>query len=144
MIAGITRQRAFDDIKPDAKPCTVCLELAKSGAIQARAVMPLPPFPARTKRGNRQCCRDCQATETAMALWGIHPDFVAARLCVANERCESLTMPVGMAEAFGICREGVVAPASHEDLVAHNKWLRRNGIPDSCGCEGWSDEEDDE
>jgi len=136
----MSKPNVFRDIKPDAKPCSVCLELAKQGAIQPRAVMPLPPAPARSRQDNRPCCRDCQATETAMAIWGIHPDFAAARLCVANERCESLSMPKGMAELFGMCKEGVVASASLEDLDRHCEWLKRNGIPEHAGLEAdWSD-----
>ena len=53
------RCRAFDGITVDAKPCPICLELAAKGRIQPRAVMPLPPFPARSLN-NRQCCRDCE------------------------------------------------------------------------------------
>jgi hypothetical protein len=127
-ITVVNRPRVFDNISESAKPCPVCLKLAKSECIQGRAVMPLPPFPARLKSDNSQCCRDCQATETAMAVWGIHPDFVAARLCVANERCEALTMPLGMAELFGMCKEGVVRPCSNEDLNRHLDWCERNGI----------------
>lgn len=126
----LPRPRAFDQIEASAKPCQVCLPLAKREQIQARAVMPLPPFPARMKIGNQPCCRDCQATETAMLAFGIHPDFVAARLCVANERCESLTMPMGMAENFGMCREGIMRPASVDDLKAHQEWLAKNGLED--------------
>ncbi len=122
------RQRAFDGITLESKPCPVCLALAKNDEIQMRAVMPLPPFPGRLRTTGEQCCRDCQATEAAMALWGIHPSFGAARLTVANERVESLTMPLGMAEHFGMCSEGVVQPASMEDLESHLQWLRRHGI----------------
>jgi hypothetical protein len=123
------RPSVFAGLAPDAAPCPVCLRLAQRGEIQARAVMPLPPFPARSKRTNEPICRDCAATETAMALWHIHPEFGPARLCVANERCESLVMPPGMAELFGMCREGVVAPASLADLDRHIRWGERNGIP---------------
>lgn len=122
------RPRAFDGFSPSDKPCPVCVKLARTECIQRGAVMPLPPFPARLKSSNEQCCRDCQATETAMQLFGIHPDFTAARLCVANERMESLRMPFGFAENFGMCAAGVVRPASIDDLGAHNDWLTRNGI----------------
>ena len=122
------RPRAFDGIKKNAKPCPICLSLARCGEIQERAVMPLPPFPARLKSDGSQCCRDCQATEAAMAIWRIHPSFGPARLTVANERCESLTMPLGMAEHFGMCRAGLVRPASLEDLDQHLVWLRRNKL----------------
>lgn len=104
----------FSDCKPDAKPCPVCLRLAKDGQIQPRAVMPLPSFPARLKSSNQQCCRDCQATETIMMM-GAHPQFEAARLCVSNERCETLTMPPGMAERMGLCSEWLMRPASLDD-----------------------------
>lgn len=130
------RARAFDMIRPDAKPCPVCLELVLkddgSGIIQPRAVMPLPPFPARLRSDGRQCCRDCQATETAMAMIGVHPSFGPARLCVANERCESLVMPFGLAEHFGMCKEGLIRPASVDDLEGHIAWLKRNNLSDGC------------
>lgn len=120
------RRRAFDNLSDT--PCPVCLALAREERIQLEAVMPLPTFPARLKLDNRQCCRDCQATETAMQLWGIHPNFGAARLCVANERLESLRMPLGMAEQFGMCKLGVVDPASYDDLGHHHAWLEKHGI----------------
>lgn len=126
----MARPRAFDDFTPDAKPCPMCVKLARSEQIQPRAVMPLPPYPARLRSSNQPCCRDCQATETAQRMFGVHPDFVAARLTVANERCESLVMPYGFAEHFGMCREGIVRPASIDDLDSHADWLRVNGIED--------------
>jgi len=131
----MSRPSVFDGIDKHAKPCEVCLPLAKQGCIQGRAVMPLPPFPARMKADGRRCCRDCQATETAMQLWGIHPDFTAARLCVANERCEALVMPDGLAEHFGMCREGLVRPSSYGDLKRHLQWCELNGISPSASCE---------
>lgn len=137
----------FADAAPNAQPCPVCLELAQAGSIQPRAVMPLPKFPPRSF-DNRQCCRDCQSTEAAMKLWTIHPNFGSARLCIANERCETLTMPLGMAERRGLCMTGVMRPASLLDLTAHCCWLRKHGIPMHAGAEqfgpGLKDEEETE
>lgn len=125
--------RAFDELAD--KPCPVCLELAQSGAIQPRAVMPLPKFPALSLDG-RQCCRDCQATDTTMRMKiGQHPLFAAARLTVANERIEGSLMPLGMMEHFGLCKMGLIRPSSLEDLQWHLAWLDRHGIPNSCGQE---------
>lgn len=124
-------RRAFDDLTD--QPCPVCLELASAGAIQARAVMPLPVFPGRSRRDNRLCCRDCQATDATMSMGWQHPEFAAARLTIANERLEGLTMPPGMMEHCGLCKLGWVRPCSLDDLAAHVAWLKRHGIPDFCG-----------
>lgn len=126
------RRRAFDGFKADAKPCPVCLPLAREELIQTRAVMPLPPFPARSN-DNRSMCRDCQATELAIRLGAIprFKEFGSARLCVANERCATLTLPFGMAEVMGMCLSNIVDPASIDDLETHLAWLERNGIEDS-------------
>jgi hypothetical protein len=126
------KRRAFEDVQDE--PCPVCLELAQRGEIQARAVMPLPKFPARLRTTNQPCCRDCQATETGMAMGWQHPDFGAARLTVANERCEGLVMPLGMMENMGQCLHGIIAPCSFEDLQKHLAWGRRHGIPNDIGC----------
>lgn len=126
--------KAFEGFTDDAKPCPVCLELAEDHVIQPRAVMPLPPFPARLRADNRQCCRDCQATETTMALKiGQHPRFGSARLTVANERIEGTLMPDGMMEHFGLCQMGYLLPSSVDDLDAHITWLERNDIPNTIG-----------
>lgn len=69
------RRRAFDELTN--KPCPVCLELAMEGKMQPRAVMPLPNFPALLRTDDRKCCRDCQATETMMAMGFQHPEFHA-------------------------------------------------------------------
>lgn len=123
----ITKRRAFDDLTDT--PCPVCHELAERGEIQFEAVMPLPKFPARTKRDNVQCCRDCQATDTTMSMRiGQHPSFGPARLTVANERIEGLRMPFGMMEHFGMCKMGFVEPCSINDLLGHQAWLERHGI----------------
>lgn len=106
-------QRAFDGFTPDSVPCPVCVELAREGTIQGRAVMPLSKFPARLRADNRQCCCDCQATETTQALGiGQHPDFGAARLTVANERVEGTLMQLGFMEHFGHVQHGL-----HEAVV---------------------------
>lgn len=126
------KRRAFDDLTNE--PCRVCLELAEGGNIQARAVMPLPKFPARLKTDGRKCCRDCQATETSQRL-GNHPTFASARLTVANERCEGLVMPPGMMEYYGMCAMGFLEPCSFSDLESHTLWLESHGIPDSTGTE---------
>jgi hypothetical protein len=126
----MSQQRAFEGVQDE--PCPVCLELAERGIIQPRAVMPLPEFPAMLRQDGRKCCRDCQATETTMAvIEGQHPQFEPARLTVANERVEGLVMPEGMMERFGMCAMGYVAPASIEDLPDHHDWLARHGIPDA-------------
>ena len=126
------RRRAFDDLPDDPEPCPVCLALARNGDIQPRAVMPLPKVPARLRLDGSPCCRDCQATETTMALVrGQHPMFVAARLTVSNERCAGLVMPPGLMESFGLCAVGYVEPCSLDDLEAHIQWLERHGIPNS-------------
>lgn len=66
--------------------------------------------------------------------FGAHPMFAPARLCVANERCESLVMPAGMAYNFGMCYAGFVRYASIDDLSRHLDWGTRHGIPnDACG-----------
>lgn len=123
-------RRAFQDV--GSQPCPVCLELAMAGKIQARAVMPLPVFPARNRSDGRECCRDCQATETTMAiLAGQHPRFFPARLTIANERLEGIVMPRGMMEHFGLCSGGWIEPCSLDDLKPHIQWLERHGIPNS-------------
>jgi len=124
------KRRAFDDLTD--KPCMVCLELAACGDIQGRAVMPLPKFPARDDQ-NRPCCRDCQATRIVQAVGG-QPNFSAARLTIANERCEGLTTPLGMMEHFGMCQMGFIEPCSIEDLDGHATWLESVGVPDDTGC----------
>lgn len=118
--------RAFDDIPSNPTPCPICLQLALDSIIQPRAVMPLPNFPALNIDGVK-CCRDCQATETMMRLGFQHPEFGAARLTVANERCEGLTMPLGMMEHFGLCKMGYIRPCSLEDLESHLRWLESHG-----------------
>lgn len=124
--------RAFDGFTPESKPCQVCVELADQGTIQGRAVMPLSKFPARLRADNRQCCCDCQATETTMALpIGQHPDFGAARLTIANERVEGTVMPLGMMEHMGLCQMGYMKPSSLEDLNAYLDWLEDNDIKPS-------------
>jgi len=67
-------------------------------------------------------------------LRGQHSEFAAARLTIANERCEGLVMPAGMMEHFGLCKLGVMAPCSMDDLDAHLAWLTRYGIPTDTGC----------
>lgn len=129
------RRRAFDDVTEDSKPCPVCLDLAMRGKIQPRSVMPLPPFPQALKSDNRKCCRDCAATETTQRVCGNHPDFVAARLTVSNDRVEGMTMPLGMMEHFGFCGMGYIDPASQDDLEFYVAWLARNGIPQSANRE---------
>lgn len=125
-------QRAFDGFTPESKPCPVCVELAAAGTIQGRAVMPLSKFPARLRADNRQCCCDCQATETTQALGiGQHPDFAAARLTIANDRVEGTVMPLGMMEVTGMCRMGYMKPSSLDDMDAHIDWLENNDIHNS-------------
>lgn len=125
--------RAFDTLTKT--PCPVCLELAMAGAIQPRAVMPLPNFPALLRQDGRKCCRDCQATDTTMAAGFQHPKFPAARLTIANERIEGTVMPLGMMEHFGLCKEGWIRPSSLDDLESYIQWLEDNGIPNSCSAE---------
>jgi hypothetical protein len=121
-------RRAFDDLTES--PCPVCVELATRGAMQWRAIMPLPSFPARLRADGRQCCRDCQATETTMAMRiGQHPEFESARLTVANERIEGLAMPLGLMEHMGMCEMGFVDPCSIDDIDRHTAWLDRH-VPD--------------
>lgn len=124
--------RAFDDLSDH--PCPVCLELAMEGGIQPRAVMPLPKFPGRLKQGNQQCCRDCQATDIIMVMGFQCPDFASARLMIANERLEGLTMPLGVMEHFGLCTKGWISPCSLNDLDQHIAWLESHQIPNSCRC----------
>jgi len=120
---------AFED--ETAEPCGVCLELARKAVIQPRAVMPIKKF-TLLRKDNRPCCVDCQATETTMQiLIGQHPSFPAARLVIANERCEGFAMPPGMMSKFGLCSMGCIRPCSVQDLENHRIWLERNGIPDS-------------
>ncbi len=120
-------RRAFADLSDE--PCPVCSELAERGVIRRRAVMPLPNFPARLRADGRQCCRDCQATETTMAMnIGQHPSFEPARLTIANERDEGLSMPLGLMEHMGLCKAGFVDPCSIDDLHQHIEWLNRHGI----------------
>jgi len=121
--------RAFDGLT--RTPCPVCSKLAQEGQIQPRAVMPLPKFPARLRSTNEQCCRDCQAADTVVRLGG-HPMFGPARLTVANERVEGLTMPRGMMEHFGLCSDGIILPCSNEDLDGHLEWLAARKLPDGC------------
>lgn len=121
-------KRAFDDLTDE--PCPVCLRLAASGQIQPRAVMPLPTFPALLREDGQKCCYDCQATDATMSL-GNHPSFSPARLTVANERVEGLTMPLGMMEHFGMCQMGLILPSSLDDLDHHIDWLERHSIPPS-------------
>ena len=126
--------RAFEKVQDT--PCSVCLDLASRGIIQPRAVMPLPEFPAMLRQDGRKCCRDCQATETTMAVeMGQHPMFEPARVTVANERVEGMLMPKGMMERFGLCALGYIAPASLEDLPSYIEWLEKHGIPNSAGIQ---------
>ena len=118
-----TKQRlAFEGLTD--KPCLLCLGLAEAGAIQARAVMPLPVFPARSRYSSGPCCRDCRTAEVLMdRRLGGHPQFAPSRLTVANERCEGLVMPPGMMKHFGLCKMGFIEPCSTEDLESHAEWL---------------------
>jgi hypothetical protein len=128
------RVRAFENVQD--KPCPVCLELMYDGKLQPRAVMPLPKFPPRLRKDGRQCCRDCAATDTTQALVrGQNPDFAAARLTIANDRCEGLVLPLGFQELRGLCAAGYIAPCSNEDLPQHLRWLKRHKIPTHCICE---------
>ena len=124
----------FDDATDT--PCPVCLQIAKDGMIQPRAVMPLPKFPALLRSNGRPCCRDCAATDAIMRM-GAHSDFNAARLCVANERVAGLTMPKGMMEHMGLVKMGVMRPCSIDDLDARHDWLESHGIPDTVSCEAF-------
>lgn len=80
-----------------------------------------------------------------MAMGWQHPDFEAARLTVANERCEGLVMPFGLMEHFGQCLVGILAPCSIDDLESHLAWGKRHGIPSDGSCQpfGPSIEEDE-
>lgn len=122
----VPRRRAFDGLLD--RPCEVCRELAEQDVIQREAVMPLPSFPARMKSDSRQCCRDCQATETTQRACGNHPSFGPARLTVANERIEGLRMPLGMMEHFGMCKMGFIEPCSLDDLTDNQAWLDKHSI----------------
>ena len=133
-----TRRRVFDGFTQKAVPCPVCLELAVSGVIQPRAVMPLPPFPARLRADGRPCCRDCQATETTMAFEGQHHEFGPARLTIANERIEGMSMPFGLMENCGLCQLGFLLPCSIDGLDHYCEWLEANNIPNSLSCEAFS------
>ena len=128
--------RAFDDLSEI--PCSVCLELAMKGQIQSRSVMPLPSFPALLRASGQPCCRDCQATETTMAMGFQHPRFEPARLTIANDRIEGLVMPLGMMEHLGLCKMGFIRPCSIDDLDQHILWLNSQGIPDSVGTKLFS------
>ena len=114
-------------------PCSVCLNLAKQGKIQPRAVMPMPKFPATRRETDEQCCSDCQAADTVMAMSG-HPMFESARLAVANERLEGLLLPKGMMEHMGLCKMGLMKPCSLDDLENHVAWLEKHGIPNASCC----------
>lgn len=122
------RPRAFDQVTDD--PCPVCMELYRAGRIRGRAVMPLPEHPGRLESSNQPCCTDCQATDTTRRF-GNHPDFAAARLTIANERCEGLVMPPGLMEHMGLCMYRMIRPCSNDDLADHRKWLEKHGIEDS-------------
>lgn len=125
-----SKRRAFEFLTDS--PCPLCLELAVTGVIQARAVMPLPVFPARARHSNSKCCRDCQAAETLMdSRIGGHPSFGPSRVTVANDRCEGLVSPVGLMEHRGLCKMGFIEPCSVDDLESHAAWLEGLGIPDS-------------
>jgi hypothetical protein len=78
---------------------------------------------------------------TEAMMW--HPEFASARLCVANERCEGIVMPLGMMEHFGLCRDGIIRPCSIDDLPKHQRWLKKHGIPDSAELSDvWEDDEE--
>jgi len=132
--------RAFDDVTDT--PCPVCLGLAMAGKIQARGVMPLPKFPPLLRRNNRECCHDCQAAETVMAMGG-HPKFSASRLAVANDRIEGMLMPRGMMEVMGLCQMGYMRPCSFDDFPAYIRWLDQHGIPNSCEVKSFGLGDDD-
>lgn len=136
-------KRFFDDV--GETPCSICLQLARENKIQSRAVMPLPKkFPPLSRMHNAPCCHDCEAVDTTQALGiGQHPDFAAARLTIANERCEGLVMPPGLMEHMGLCKLGLIRPCSIEDLDAHIDWLQRHGIPNSVGLWYEPNEEDE-
>lgn len=134
----MNRRRAFDGLTN--RPCSVCLELSQEGQIQPRAIMPLPEFPATLKSNDRQCCRDCAATELTQRL-GNHPDFGPARLAVANERIEGMTMPLGVMESLGLCKMRWIDPCSSDDLEGHIEWLEENCIPNSCDVMRWGQHE---
>jgi hypothetical protein len=106
--------------------------MAQQGDLAARAVMPLPAFPARLRETNERCCRDCQIADAGTRM-GWHPLFHASRTVVANERCEGLVMPLGMMEHRGLCKEGFVEPCSIEDLARHIAWAKKHDIPNDCG-----------
>ena len=133
-------KRAFEDVTDE--PCPVCVDLAKGDKIQSRAVMPLPKFPARLRQDGRKCCKDCQATETMMAIGVQHPDFAAARLTVANDRIEGTLMPLGMMEHFGLCKYGHIAPSSMGDLDGHIDWLEKHDLRNDASVVCYEEEDD--
>lgn len=122
----------FDDATDT--PCPICLQIARHGMIQPRAVMPLPKFPALLRSSGERCCRDCESTDTIMGM-GAHPDFNAARLCTANERIAGILMPKGLMEHMGLVKLGFMRTCSIDDFDTHHDWLESHNIPDTLSCE---------
>ena len=108
-------------------PCPRCLQLAHDGAIQAEAVMPLPPSPFAPLAHDRSgpCCHDCAAADSLRGIMDM--EFAALRLCTANERLEDLRRPRCMRADFGLFQRGMMRP--HPFVLAvqlHHRWLATN------------------
>lgn len=101
--------------------CEICLECG----VEPEALMPIPKSPPLHIDG-RECCFDCAAAKTLMAVAGT--TFDMARTAVANERRETLRMPAGMSEHMGLVKLGLMKPASWNDFDAHIEWLAVAGV----------------
>ena len=114
--AGTVFDRATNE------PCPVCMTMAMDfGQLRREAVMPLPKYGPVSVNGVK-ICFDCQAAEN-LVKYGILFDFEPARTAVANERQETLRLPLGMAQLRGMCMEGLIKPASEDDFDNHLAWL---------------------
>lgn len=103
-------------------PCPRCLALAVEHEIRGEMVQPLPQGAWAPRGPDGPCCFDCAAADTIQRI-GLHPDFVACRIAVGNERQEHLRLPWGV--RMGLVKAGYVRmePCGPEAFRKHLAWL---------------------
>lgn len=110
----------------DDMPCPRCVKLYDEGRIRGETVMPLPQgvWAPLARDGSGPCCFDCASAETLLRM-KYAPDFVAARICVGNDRQEQFRL----AARYGLVGAGLMRPtATDKDLHEHHEWLDKHAI----------------
>lgn len=112
-------------------PCPRCLKLAIDGEIRPETVMPLPQGAfAPLGHNGQKCCFDCQSADGLVRTIGLDLDFSSRRIAVGNDRQECMRLPVQIADAMGLIKEGLVRNwPNADDFEAHMKWLDQHVWP---------------